>query len=190
MSLRPFRFTHPSLPNGPPFAKRRLTNPLELLLCRYPLGPNIQNPNFTLIHSRLNPFDEYQDPLWTTLTSSSPAPLTPSSDAAKKKFWMKTYSENEGMLEQLEEQNILRRTGETHKQGYVTLIAVETVIKVGEWAECCAACGKREQLDSEGPRMLRCSGCQESWYCNKACQTEAWSYHKADCKRFKKMRTA
>lgn len=124
-----------------------------------------------LIHSRRNPFDEYLDPLFAVLTAGSSESLIPSNDPLRKTFWMKTYSENEGVLEQLEAQNILRRTGQVKKQGYVMLVAVETVLNRGQWAEVCSGCGRREQLDDEEPRMLRCGRCKERYYCNKECQT-------------------
>lgn len=44
---------------------------------------------------------------------------------------MKTYSENKGLLEMLEEHGILKRTGEKHKQGFVELIGVETELVEG-----------------------------------------------------------
>lgn len=159
---------------------------MEMLLCRYPLGNNVQNPNFMLIHSRLNPFDEYIDPLFAVLTAGSSEPLLPSNDLLRKTFWMKTYSENEGILEQLEAQNILRRTGQVKTQGYVTLVAVETVLSRGQWAEVCSGCGRREQLGDDEPRMQRCGKCKERHYCTKECQTEDWPNHKADCKRLQK----
>jgi hypothetical protein len=173
-ALHPFKFNSDHLPTGPPSEEQPLTNPMEMLLCRYPIGHNRQNPNFMLIYSRPNPFDEYQDPLYAALTAGSPVPLELSTDPLKKKFWMKTYSENKGVLEKLEAEGILRRTGEEEKQGYITLIAVETVITRGQWAECCAGCGRREQLGDENPRMLRCAACQEVYYCNKECQSSTY----------------
>ena len=167
--LYPFHLTRDGQPSGPPSTEHPLTNPMEMLLCRYPLGHNVQNPNFMLIHSRLNPFDEYIDPLFAVLTAGSTEPLLPSNDSLRKSFWMKTYSENQGILEQLEAQNILRRTGQVKTQGYVTLVAVETVLSRGQWAEVCSGCGRREQLGE--PRMLRCGKCKERHYCNKECQT-------------------
>jgi hypothetical protein len=169
--LYPFEFKSAHLSTGPPSAERPLTNPMEMLLSRYPIGNNRQNPNFMLIYSRPNPFDDYQDPLYASLTAGSPVPLEPSSDPMKKKFWMKTYSENKGILEQLEAQGILKRTGEEEQQGYITLIAVETLITRGQWAETCSGCGRREQLGEAEPRMVRCAACQEFYYCNKECQT-------------------
>lgn len=29
--------------------------------------------------------------------------------------------------------------------------------------------------------MLKCSGCQYVYYCNRECQTNAWKIHKAEC---------
>jgi hypothetical protein len=168
--LHPFHLTRDGQPSGPPSTEQPLTNPMEMLLCRYPLGRNIQNPNLMLIHSRRNPFDEYLDPLFAVLTAGSSEPLTPSNDPLRKTFWMKTYSENEGILEQLEGQNILRRSGQVKKQGYVMLVAVETVLNRGQWAEVCSGCGRREQLGDEEPRMRRCGKCKEMYYCNKECQ--------------------
>lgn len=95
----------------------------------------------------------------------------------KKTFWMKTYSENKGILEQLEKQNILRRTGEELDQGFVTLVGVETVLTRGQWSESCHGCGRREQLDDRKPRMLRCAKCKDRYYCNKKCQTSQYFFY-------------
>jgi hypothetical protein len=64
---------------------------------------------------------------------------------------MKTYSENKGLLEALEEQGILRETGEVHEQGYVKLVAVETMLVSGKWAEVYHnhSYGTREELVDE-----------------------------------------
>ncbi|KAG9228584.1 hypothetical protein BJ875DRAFT_477109 [Amylocarpus encephaloides] len=184
-TLLPFTFTTPNLPTGPASKEQPLTNPIEMLLCHYPLGRYRQNPNFMLVHARPNPFDEYQGSLYAILTAGSDAPLAPSTDPLKKKFWMKTYSENKGMLEQLEAQGILRRTGEEEEQGYVKLIAVETIIQHGQWAEFCSGCETYEDLGGE-TRLLRCSVCKDTYYCKKECQTTHWPLHKAVCKQFRK----
>lgn len=177
LPLRPFEIADPRLPKGPPSEEHPITNPMTMLLCRYPLGQYLSNPNFTLIYSSYNPFDEYQDPLYAMLTAGSQAPLEPSQDAEKKTFWMKTYSENTGLLEKLEEQGILRRTRQVEKQGFVELVAVETVLKRGEWAETCSnqECGRRELVGDEEKRMVRCLKCKESYYCGKECQTRELS---------------
>lgn len=30
-------------------------------------------------------------------------------------------------------------------------------------------------------KVLKCSGCQYVYYCNRECQTNAWKFHKAEC---------
>jgi hypothetical protein len=48
----------------------------------------------------------------------------------------------------------------------------------------CLACKKMDLTDSEnenGPKLLRCSRCQNVWFCNKECQRLAWKKHKKDC---------
>jgi len=102
--------------------------------------------------------------------------LTPPSIDPRKKgaqtFWMKTYSENKGMLELLEELGVLRRTGQTYDQGFVTLVAIETVLVSGQWAEVCHHCGRREQLGTEEERMKRCVKRKDAYYCNIKSQKE------------------
>jgi len=85
---------------------------------------------------------------------------------------MKTYSENKGMLELLEELGVLRRTGQTYDQGFVTLVAIETVLVSGQWAEVCHHCGRREQLGTEEERMKRCVKRKDAYYCNIKSQKE------------------
>ena len=36
---------------------------------------------------------------------------------------------------------------------------------------------------TEGTKMMCCSQCHIVWYCGKACQKEAWSGHKKQCRR-------
>src|ERR1700742_3635793 len=94
--LHPFPLTRDGEPSRPASTEYPLANPMEMLLCRYPLGYNVHNPNFMLIHSCSNPFDEYLDPLFAVLTAGSSEPIRPSNDSLRQTFWMKTYSENEG----------------------------------------------------------------------------------------------
>jgi hypothetical protein len=151
------------------------------------MGHYLSNPNFALIHSHRNPYDEYIDPLYAMLTCGSEAPISRPSKKGAQTFWMKTYSENAGMLEKLEEARILKRTGQTFQQGYVTLVAVETELVQGQWAEVChnQMCGHKEQLGTEEARMKRCSKCKDVWYCNAECQTADWKEHKGRCKVLK-----
>jgi hypothetical protein len=185
--LHEFKITHGDWPVTTPSSDTPIVNPLSLLLCRWPMGHYLSNPNFALIHSHRNPYDEYIDPLYAMLTCGSEAPISRPSKKGAQTFWMKTYSENAGMLEKLEEARILKRTGQTFQQGYVTLVAVETELVQGQWAEVChnQMCGHKEQLGTEEARMKRCSKCKDVWYCNAECQTADWKEHKGRCKVLK-----
>jgi hypothetical protein len=184
--LYEFKITHSDWPVTTPSTETPVTNPLSLLLCRYPLGSYLSNPNFALIYARKNPYDEYIDPLYAMLTSGSTAPIDRPSKKGAQTFWMKTYSENAGLLELLEGAGVLKRTGQEFKQGFVTLVAVETVLVSSQWAEVCHGCGKREQLETEQGRMKRCPKCKDAWYCNSGCQTADWEEHKGRCKVLRK----
>jgi hypothetical protein len=106
------------------------------------------------------------------LTSGSDASIDRPKKKGAQTFWMKTYSENKGMLELLElleELGVLRRTGQTYDQGFVTLVAIETVLVSGQWAEVCHHCGRREQLGTEEEKMKRCAKYKDAYYCNVEC---------------------
>ncbi|KAF4631022.1 hypothetical protein G7Y89_g7114 [Cudoniella acicularis] len=127
--------THSTWPTTTASPENPIVSPLSLLLCRYPLGGYLSNPNFSLIYSRPNPYDEYVDPLYAVLTCGSNVPIDRPKKKGAQTFWMKTYSENKGLLEVLEEAEILKRTGQTEKQGFVTMVAVETCLVNGQWAQ-------------------------------------------------------
>lgn len=42
----------------------------------------------------------------------------------------------------------------------------------------CLSCGK---LDSDDVKLLRCSRCQNAYFCNRGCQKRAWKKHRKDC---------
>jgi hypothetical protein len=42
-------------------------------------------------------------------------------------------------------------------------------------------CGKAPQAAPEGKALARCSRCKSIAYCNKACQSQHWPQHKANC---------
>jgi MYND finger len=187
LPLHEFKITHSDWPVTTPSKETPIVNPLSLLLCRYPLGSYLSNPNFALLYSRKNAYDKYVDPLYSLLTSGSMAPIDRPKKKGTQTFWMKTYSENAGLLEVLESAGVLKRTGQVFQQGFVTLVAVETQLVEGQWAEVChnQKCGKREQLETEGSRMKRCSKCRDAWYCNAECQKANWPSHKKRCKVLK-----
>jgi hypothetical protein len=183
LPLREIRIHHGPYPVATPSEDHPITNPLSLLLCRYPLGAYLSNPNFAIIHSRPFAHDSFTDPLYAFLTSGSEAPISRPTRSGAQTFWMKTYSENKGLLEVLEANGVLRRTGETHKQGFVELIAVETCLGEGEWAEVCAnqMCGRREQIGDDKGRMKKCVRCKDAFYCGVDCQKADWGMHKQRC---------
>ena len=43
----------------------------------------------------------------------------------------------------------------------------------------CSACS------AAATKLLRCSGCQSTWYCNSECQRAHWKSHRPECKRLK-----
>lgn len=85
---------------------------------------------------------------------------------------MKTWSENEGILEQLVDQGILKKTNVSVRQGYVQLVAVDLCLKEDECVNVCHACYEVEQLDSK-KKLNRCSKCKD---CSKECQKGVWAY--------------
>jgi hypothetical protein len=185
-----FKIHHGSYPVGNPSEGNPIVNPLSLLLCRYPLGSNLSNPNFAIIYSRGFGDEGHIDPLHGILTAGSNAPISRPAKKGAQTFWMKTYSENKGLLELLETAGILTRTGQTHSQGFVKLVAVETVLVEGQWAEVChnQNCERREQLDEGKPRMKKCAKCKEAYYCDSACQKDHWPMHKSRCGTLKEAR--
>ena len=44
----------------------------------------------------------------------------------------------------------------------------------------CAGCGATSQPNGRG--LLRCSKCEEVYYCGKDCQAAHWPAHKLDCR--------
>jgi hypothetical protein len=156
---------------GPPTQEGQYTNPVSVLLACGQTQPGpTANPPFHLIHSRVSLFGEYEPQLFATLTASSPTPLE-QPDPSRPRFWFKDYSENEGLLRQLEGLAIVKRIGQTLEQGFVTLQAVEVIMPVEDWARCCGNvdCGIFEDLDSKA-RMKRCSRCSKTYYCDAGCQ--------------------
>ena len=52
---------------------------------------------------------------------------------------------------------------------------------------CCSSCGK---VPAQGVKLLRCSACKCSNYCNIKCQKVHWSIHKLSCEEKKARRIA
>lgn len=90
----------------------------------------------------------------------------------KPRFSMKTYSENEGVLEQLEALGILRRTGISYKQGFVNIPVVEICLEEHELVHACVAHygdygSFNPQLEVIGTKHPRCSKCKQAYYCDQ-----------------------
>lgn len=43
----------------------------------------------------------------------------------------------------------------------------------------CSLCGRREEPNE--PKLMQCSQCRKTYYCNIICQRGHWEYHKAEC---------
>ncbi|GAA5891862.1 hypothetical protein JCM5296_003253 [Sporobolomyces johnsonii] len=99
----------------------------------------------------------------------------------KQMIWFKNYSENEGLLEQLEKARWVRAVGRELKQGFVTLPLAHVLLDESELAQRCAQCEVYESIESK-ERFKRCTGCKRRYYCSKEHQLEHWSRHKKDCK--------
>ncbi|KAM0749026.1 hypothetical protein T439DRAFT_59837 [Meredithblackwellia eburnea MCA 4105] len=99
-------------------------------------------------------------------------------------FWMKTYSENEGLMEQLLEAGWIRDTGRKRSQGYATFPLMEILLPEAERARICSSCMKSEgDVGFETPeRFKRCTRCKLSYYCSKDCQGVDWDSHKYRCR--------
>lgn len=186
--LHEFKITHGPYPVAEPTEKEPIVNPISLLLCKYPFGMHQQN-NFGLVYSHLNEYMEDYDHRYLMLTAGTEELLARPTQAGAQVFWMKTYGGHEGLLEALEAAGVLRRTGQTHRQGFVELIAVETMLVVGQWANVCHnhKCEKTEQLDMKEPRMKCCAVCKEAYYCGVECQEANWFYHERRCQNWKRL---
>lgn len=118
--------------------------------------------------------DESDDPLETspiitilsTLSSDDPFPR-PNPENGNPRFCMKTYTENEGVLEQLVDFGIARPVAQLSNGPLV-----EVLLDDREISHACLNCiekkgvlgAKFELLGKE--RLMRCSGCKKVFYCN------------------------
>ena len=53
----------------------------------------------------------------------------------------------------------------------------------------CAHCGRKE-IDRSNLQLMRCSGCESVFYCNRDCQKMNWRTHWQQCKATKAARSA
>ncbi|GAA6041304.1 hypothetical protein JCM8097_001329 [Rhodosporidiobolus ruineniae] len=99
----------------------------------------------------------------------------------RQTIWVKTYSENTGLLPQLEKAGWLQPVGSALKQGITTLPLAVVVLNDQEVAQRCALCENFESVETE-TRFKRCSGCKRRYYCSTEHQHAHWTAHKKDCK--------
>lgn len=116
----------------------------------------------------------------STIVHEDPFPAPGSND--EPRFSMKTYSENAGLLEQLEALGVLRRTGISFKQGFVDIPVVEVCLDEHEIMRACAAHYEKSgaagdcKLEVIGTRHPRCSGCKQVFYCDrKVCHIASYT---------------
>jgi hypothetical protein len=110
--------------------------------------------------------------LYTLSTIVHEDPFPAPGQNGKPCFSMKTYSENVGVLEQLEALGILRRTGISYKQGFVDIPVVEVCLKEHELVHACAAHYEDNgmmgcQLEVIGIKHQRCGKCKQVYYCDQ-----------------------
>ncbi|GAA5990711.1 hypothetical protein JCM10908_003199 [Rhodotorula pacifica] len=105
--------------------------------------------------------------------------------SGKQMIWVKNYSENEGIVAQLEKAGFLRLVGSKIKQGFVELPLAEVTLEDSEMIQQCAMrdCEKWETTETS-PRFKRCSKCHRRYYH----QHQDWPSHKIDCKDLVKLR--
>ncbi len=64
-------------------------------------------------------------------------------------------------------------------QGQKTTV---TLIRLPRGSRSCGACGARG-LFGAVPRLRRCGGCLDTYFCDRMCQTKEWPRHKRHCFR-------
>ncbi|KAF9261550.1 hypothetical protein L218DRAFT_930793 [Marasmius fiardii PR-910] len=114
----------------------------------------------------------------TVVVHENPAPAP--SATRNPVFTLKNYTENEGILEKLEAINVVKQTGTTYKQGFVTIPLVEVLLSDSKMIHVCAKCETWETVGET--RFQRCSRCRKTYYCSPECQLRHWTDHKAACK--------
>ncbi|KDE05871.1 hypothetical protein MVLG_03814 [Microbotryum lychnidis-dioicae p1A1 Lamole] len=121
-------------------------------------------------------------PIWAVLSNMVPEdPFPGYSTDGNEMFWIKTYSENKGLLEECITAGWFRPTGRTHKQAFVVYPMCELRLDEQALARHCPACNRYESILDEH-RFKRCAKCRKRYYCSAQCQKDDWPSHKLDCK--------
>jgi hypothetical protein len=110
--------------------------------------------------------------LYTLSTIVHEDPFPAPGPSGKPRFSMKTYTENVGILEQLEALGILWRTGISYKQGFVDIPVVEVRLEEHQLVHACAAHYEEygvvgSQLEVIGTKHQRCTKCKQVYYCDQ-----------------------
>lgn len=146
--------------------------------------------------------------LFTLSTVVHEDPFPAPGPNGSQRFYMKTYGENEGILEKLEGLGVLRRTGNSRHQGFADFPVVEICLEEADLVHACAAHVEEYgplngQMEvAGGSRVQRCVQCKQVYYCNQEvslfdvsisavlflivavlkCQKRHWPIHKKDCR--------
>jgi len=167
----------------------KLADPNEVFVSTLGVRFSGGQAQYFLVLATLPEDDPFVMPAWSRLSSTITSRPVENPDAqGQYKFYIKTYSENEGVLEYLLEAGIVEQDlTPPVSQGYVTFPLVRIKIPISEMAKQCGSCERWELCDDE-KRMKACSGCKpnsKTWYCDANCQKLAWKdgypAHKGVC---------
>ncbi|PWW72861.1 hypothetical protein C7212DRAFT_366273 [Tuber magnatum] len=185
-----FGVEHPMLPPAGtvPSSKHPIVNPVPVTLGLFPdtYCCRQKNPLVLLIHASRNPFLAGQEDVLGVLTADTTQGC-PSYSPGVIHFWHKTgVSYHLNLLEQLEAQGILARTGYNLIEPCAKEVRI--LLPVVACSKVCWGCGRWEQLRSPDVngvrhygRLKRCQGCGQSFFCNTECQMKSWYKHSPHC---------
>ncbi|KAL8292975.1 hypothetical protein RQP46_000669 [Phenoliferia psychrophenolica] len=153
-----------------------------LTLAPSPIDPTAPGPTVALARQGTSIIllntDPEESPVWAVLSVLvSEDPFPGYTMDGHEMIWMKTYSENKGLFEQLERAGWIRDSTRKIQQGYATLPCVEIRLEETEMAHSCGACETFEAV-TDPVRFKRCSKCKKVYYC----KNDDWKNHKMDCK--------
>ncbi|KIK64393.1 hypothetical protein GYMLUDRAFT_195458 [Collybiopsis luxurians FD-317 M1] len=125
--------------------------------------------------------------LLSTLPHPDPFPRAHPSNG-NSRFYMKTYTENEGILPQLISLGIVRPVDSP--QSTEAYPMVEVMLQEREISHSCLSCIQQLgaasatfEFPGQAQRMMRCSGCKTVFYCSTDCQRRDWKEgHKHLCR--------
>ena len=155
-----------------------------------------KSPIVTLVHAlRTNPFDAAQGQELLTLTDPTSQLYMCPSLLHDSNLYFLSPSYTAGpflaeVLEKLEEEGLVERTGETVETGaeeYRIMVDMGNMSKKCGWCERWEAVVRRKSTGcwreaAKYRRWKTCSGCGLKWFCRVECQKMAWdNYHWREC---------